>query len=90
MVSSSRLITTQRTFCRYYYSALTDENRVIVEEIFTNKNYVLLFAILPEFLFIMEVVLIAIVNWVYYALVDKTQRLLNNEAGLDASLKDIV
>jgi hypothetical protein len=48
------------------------------------------FAILPEFLFIMELILITIINWVYYAFVDKTQRLLNNDASLDASLKDIV
>ncbi len=50
----------------------------------------LLFAILPEIMFVMELVLIFVVNWVYYACVDKAQRLLNNETGLDASLKDIV
>jgi hypothetical protein len=35
-------------------------------------------------------VVIIIVNWVYYAFIDKTQRLLNNDASLDASLKDIL
>ncbi len=68
---------------------MTDSGKIIIAEI-KAKNYVLLFAILPEFLFIMEIILIAIINWVYYAFVDKTQRLLNNEASLDASLKDIV
>lgn len=38
----------------------------------------LLFAILPEIMFVMELVLIVVVNWVYYAFVDKAQRLLNN------------
>lgn len=38
----------------------------------------------------MEMMISALVNWVYYFFVDKTQRLLNNDAHLDASLKDIV
>jgi hypothetical protein len=72
-----------------HYRALTDPGKIIISEI-KARNYVLLFAILPEIIFVMELVLIVVVNWVYYACVDKAQRLLNNETGLDASLKDIV
>lgn len=54
------------------------------------KNYVLLLAILPELLFVIEIILLFLINWVYYKFADKTQRLLNNDLTLDASLKEII
>lgn len=71
------------------FRATTDKHLVIINEI-KHRNYLLVFAIIPEILFLMEMIIYTLINWVYYSFVDKTQRLLNNEANLDASLKEIV
>jgi len=62
---------------------------VIINEI-KHRNYLLVFAIIPEILFLMEMLIHGFIDWIYYSFVDKTQRLLNNEVNLDASLKEIV
>ncbi len=68
---------------------MTDKEHVIMDEM-KKMNYILIFGIIPELIFIIEFILISLIDWIYYNFVDKTQRLLNNEASLDASLKDIV
>lgn len=71
------------------FRATTDKELVIINEI-KHRNYLLVFAIIPEILFLMEMLIHGFIDWVYYSFVDKTQRLLNNEVNLDASLKEIV
>jgi hypothetical protein len=58
----------------------------------SQPNYVLFFGIIPEFLLILEMIVMYGVNWIYYAFVDKTQRLLDNDTDkkLDASLHAII
>ncbi len=51
-----------------------------------------LFGIIPEFLFIIEMVILVALNWFYYSFVDKSQMLLNSNDNklLDASLSAII